>query len=93
MANFLNLISDKNSESYSSFSDSSGVVVRNIINQGYIKETAVEAKVDAQKITLNGKTLLEDKLKPENLLKQLSSEYNLNEAQISQVKGLGHRII
>ena len=86
MANFLNLISDKNSESYSSFSDSSGVVVRNIINQGYIKETAVEGKVDAQKITLNGKTLLEDKLKPENLLKQLSSEYNLNEAQISQVK-------
>ena len=44
------------------------------------------AQVNAQKITLNGKTLLEDKLKPENLLKQLSSEYNLNEAQISQVK-------
>ena len=86
MANFLNLISDKNSESYSSFSDSSGVLTRTIINQGYVKETAVDAKVDAQKITLNGKILLEDKLKPENLLKQLSSEYNLNEAQISQVK-------
>ena len=86
MANFLNLISDKNSESYSSFSDSSGVVTRTIISKGYIKEEAVEAKVNAQQITLNGKTLLEDKLKPENLLKQLSSEYNLNEAQISQVK-------
>ena len=86
MANFLNLISDKNSESYSSFSDSSGVVTRTIISKGYIKEEAVEAKVNAQQITLNGKTLLEDKLKPENLLKQQSSEYNLNEAQISQVK-------
>ncbi len=86
MANFLNLISDKNSESYSSFSDSSGVVTRTIISKGYVKEEAVEAKVNAQQITLNGKTLLEDKLKPENLLKQLSSEYNLNEAQISQVK-------
>ena len=86
MANFLNLISDKNSESYSSFSDGSGVLTRTIINQGYVKETAVAAQVNAQQITLNGKTLLEDKLKPENLLKQLSSEYNLNEAQISQVK-------
>ena len=45
MANFLNLISDKNSESYSSFSDSSGVVTRTIISKGYIKEEAVEAKV------------------------------------------------
>ena len=41
MANFLNLISDKNSESYSSFSDSSGVVTRIIINQEYVKEGAV----------------------------------------------------
>ena len=56
---------------------------RTIISKGYIKEEAVEAKVNAQQITLNGKTLLEDKLKPENLLKQLSSEYNLNEALIS----------
>ena len=86
MASFLTLISDKNSESYSSFSDGSGVLTRTIINQGYVKETAVAAEVNAQEITLNGKTLLEDKLKPENLLKQLSSEYNLNEAQINQVK-------
>jgi hypothetical protein len=83
MASFLTLLSDKNSETYSSFSDGSGVLVRKIINQGYVKETAVEAKVDAQKITLNGKALLEDKLKPDSLLKQLSSEHNLNEAQIN----------
>ena len=86
MASYLTLISDKNSESYSNFSDSSGVVVRKILSQGYIKEEAVEAKIDANQITLNGKTLLEDKLNPDSLLKQLSSESNLNHEQIEQIK-------
>jgi hypothetical protein len=86
MAQYLSLISAKNSESYSSFSDSSGVVLRTIINQGYIQEEAVAAEVNANQITLNGKTLLEDKLNPQSILTKLSSEYDLNEEQIEQVR-------
>ncbi|WP_323588168.1 two-partner secretion domain-containing protein [Aliarcobacter butzleri] len=86
LASYLALISDKNSEQYSSFTDGSGVILRTIINQGYIKEEAVPSTITANEISLNGKKLLEDSLNPDNLLKQISSEYDLNEEQITQIK-------
>ncbi|MDN5097022.1 hypothetical protein O8C85_00560 [Aliarcobacter butzleri] len=86
LASYLALISDKNSEQYSSFTDSSGVILRTIINQGYIKEEAIPSTITANEISLNGKKLLEDSLNPDNLLKQISSEYDLNDEQITQIK-------
>ena len=86
MAQYLALISSKNSEQYSSFSDNSGLILRTIINQGYVKEEIVPSVINANEINLNGKKLLEDSLNADNLLKQISSEYELNDEQIIQIK-------
>jgi filamentous hemagglutinin len=86
VAEILTLVSDKNRDYESIFEDSSGLLTRTIESKGHIQEQAVAAEIDAKKIIFNGQTLLEDQLNPDNLLKQISSEYELNRDQINQIK-------
>jgi hypothetical protein len=87
-ASTLTLISDKTTTTKTSFSDNSGILTRTIIDAGEIKEEAVASTINAKEIILNGNSLLAEKLEKDQLLKTISSEYNLNEQQIIQVKAI-----
>jgi hypothetical protein len=84
----LTLISDKTTTTKTSFSDNSGILTRTIIDAGEIKEEAVASTINAKEIILNGNSLLAEKLEKDQLLKTISSEYNLNDEQIIQVKAI-----
>ena len=87
LAQSLKLISTKNSEQYNLFEDNSGVLVRTIINSGYIKQQAVSAHIDADNIMFNGQVLLKDGLSPKGIIATLSSENpDLSHTQIEQIK-------
>lgn len=88
MADTLALISDKENSTQTSFSDNSGILTRTIIDEGDIKEEAVASTINAQEIMLNGKSLLDEKLDKEKLFQTITSEYNLNNEQIIQVKAI-----
>jgi hypothetical protein len=54
-------------------------------SKGHLREKVVEASVQTNRLIFNERDL-SDQLQKENLVKKLSSEYNLNEAQIKLVK-------
>ena len=83
----LNVISAKDTNYESHFSDKSGILTRTIISQGHIKDTAVESSIKVgNKIVFNGKTL-KDSLNSNNILKTITSQNpNLTNAQINQIK-------
>jgi len=81
------LVSAKDADFKSSFSDGSGILVRTIINSGHNKETAVATELNATKLMLNGKSLLNKKLSKEGVFQTISSENpNLTNSQLEIIK-------
>ncbi len=93
-AEALTLISDKNSEYESHFSDTSGLMTRTIESKGFQHETAVASTITAAKIIFNqpdpelggvdNSAAMRDL--QEQLITQLSSEHNLTQEQITTVR-------
>jgi len=100
-AQVLNLVSDKNRTFERHFKDTSGLILRTIADKGHINETAAPSTIKAEKLIFNGRTLGgsgqvegghdegdhhgDDR---DGLITALSSEHNLNEAQINQIKAV-----
>jgi len=100
-AGVLNLASDKNSTFERHFKDGSGLILRTISERGRIHDTAVASTIQAEKLIFNRRTLGGDSVHGEGdhhatsrdegqtkLIAALSSEHNLNEAQINQLKAV-----
>ncbi len=93
-AEALTLISDKNSEYESHFSDTSGLMTRTIESKGFQRESAVPSTITAAKIIFNqpdpelggedNSAAMRDL--QEQLITQLSSEHNLTQEQITTVR-------
>lgn len=81
------LVSSKEREQESKMSDKSGVLTRTIITQGYFKEHAVAAQIDAQNLTINGQQVISQGLSPEGLATKITSENpDLTRAQIQTIQ-------
>nr|VFK11451.1 MAG: Haemagluttinin repeat-containing protein [Candidatus Kentron sp. LPFa]VFK24571.1 MAG: Haemagluttinin repeat-containing protein [Candidatus Kentron sp. LPFa] len=86
-ADLIQLVSEKNLDSETHFSDGSGVLLRKIKNKGHVKEEVVEAGIQvAEKLVVNGRTLVEEGLGKDNLLKNLSSQSDLDIAGVKLIK-------
>ncbi len=88
VSEIIELVSLKNSEYESHFSDKSGMMTRTIASKGHIKEEVVPALIEVRdQLLFNGEDITHQ-LQTENLLKTLSSEYALTHEQIHQVKAI-----
>jgi len=103
-AQVLNLASDKNRTFERHFKDTSGLILRTIADKGHIRETAAPSTIAAERLIFNGRTLggasdhaggdhhtSDREHQGDNhhaLITALSSEHNLNEAQINQIKAV-----
>nr|VFK66583.1 MAG: Haemagluttinin repeat-containing protein [Candidatus Kentron sp. UNK]VFK69922.1 MAG: Haemagluttinin repeat-containing protein [Candidatus Kentron sp. UNK] len=86
-ADLIQLVSEKNLDSETHFSDGSGVLLRKIKNKGHVKEEVVEAGIQvAEKLVVNGRTLVEEGLGKDNLLKNLGSQSDLDIAGVKLIK-------
>jgi len=103
-AQVLNLASDKNRTFERHFKDTSGIILRTIADKGHIRETAAPSTIAAERLIFNGRTLggasdhaggdhhASDREHHDDnhhaLITALSSEHNLNEAQINRIKAV-----
>ena len=79
----LKLISQKDIDFLQESSDTSGILIRKITDKGYQKEEVIAATIQAENITLNGKSI-NDALTPQSIedqvLRTLSSQDTLTDA-------------
>jgi len=100
--NILNLISKKDTNYENHFKQTKGFITQTSSSKGHLKDKAVASTLQTQKLILNNKDIT-DKLKPienttkvklnqelnqNNIIKTVSSEYNLNQKEINQVKAI-----
>ncbi|WP_419765268.1 MAG: DUF637 domain-containing protein [Arcobacter sp.] len=84
-ADILTLMSKKDVDYESYFEDSSGFMTKTITSKGHVKEKVVEAKIQTDKLIFNNKDITNE-LKVDNLVKTLSSQYDLSIDQINLIK-------
>lgn len=82
----IELISLKNSDYESHFSDSSGMMTRTIISKGHIKEEVIPALIQVRdQLIINNKDVT-SQLQTENILKTITSQSGLSVEQIKLVE-------
>jgi hypothetical protein len=86
IADSVALISGKNSLYENHTRDDSGLLLREIETSGHIQQDAVASTITAESLTLNGKALVDATFSTENLIKSISSEGNLTDAQLTTLK-------
>jgi filamentous hemagglutinin len=84
-ADIFNLISQKDIDYEDYYEYRKDLMTMSTTSKGHLREKVVEASVQTNKLIFNERDL-SDQLQKENLVKKLSSEYNLNETQIKLVK-------
>ncbi|QOG12437.1 filamentous hemagglutinin N-terminal domain-containing protein [Arcobacter sp. FWKO B] len=86
ISEIMELVSLKNSEYENHFRDKSGVFTRTIASKGSVSEEIVPALIQVQEQLKFNKKDITDQLTTDNIIKTLSSEYNLTHEQINLVK-------
>jgi filamentous hemagglutinin len=86
ISEIMELVSLKNSEYENHFRDKSGVITRTIAYKGSVSEEIVPALIQVQEQLKFNKKDITDQLTTDNIIKTLSSEYNLTHEQINLVK-------
>lgn len=82
----IELISLKNSDYESHFSDSSGMMTRTIVSKGHVKEEVIPALIQVQKQLLINNKDVTKQLQTDNLVKTITSQSGLSVEQIKLVE-------
>lgn len=83
----IGLISLKNSEYESHFSDKSGMMTRTIVSKGHVKEEVVPALIEVRdQLIINNKDVTQQLLQTDNLMKTITSQSGLSIEQIKLVE-------
>ncbi|MBN1839437.1 MAG: filamentous hemagglutinin N-terminal domain-containing protein [Campylobacterales bacterium] len=83
----IELISLKNSEYESHFSDKSGMMTRTIVSKGHVKEEVVPALIEVRdQLIINNKDVTQKLLQTDNLMKTITSQSGLSVEQIKLVE-------
>ena len=83
----IELISLKNSDYESHFSDKSGLMTRTIASKGHVKEEVVPALIEVRnQLIVNHKDVTQQLLQTDNLMKTITSQSGLNVEQIKLVE-------